>query len=549
MNSSGYLGILHPDSVYKDPKTPLLRKYLYTKLKYLFHFSNELKLFGSIGNQEKFCINIYSNANNEINFYSISNLFKPSTIEGCFIDSGSVALEGIKKPDTNNVLRWNVDPHMSRLINYTEKELKSIARAFEELNQWESVRLVSMFSKDLIPIVDKIGSFKSRVHYFKNKVTQGWNEVTALNNGTIKEEIKYPSIQNYEMIYSYSHIFTANPIYKNPRSVCKKKSDYDIPFYSLLSDSFLPRTKHIPNIETVSFLKKLGIDEVNKEGIKWIDCYKVVFCKQLNLDIERTLQPAIIPPKTTHTNSLISIVFSDTLKAVELAGIASSIVLDFYVRLAGRSNLYEITLKYFALDLRDKYKHQIIHRALLLNCINKYYAELWNSTKVRIDDFIAWSKKSIPQNENYHGNLKWSWESPVRTPILRRLALIEIDVLVAMALGITLEELILIYRVQFPVLQQNENDTWYDAKGNIIFTCSKGLTGVGLDRSEWNAITKEDGTNRRTLKKGDSYTHTIEKSELHRGEKITFCPPFDRCDREEDYRIAWEHFERELGET
>ncbi len=46
----------------------------------------------------------------------------------------------------------------------------------------------------------------------------------------------------------------------------------------------------------------------------------------------------------------------------------------------------------------------------------------------------------------------------------RRMALVEIDVISAMALGLTLEELIMMYEIQFPVLQQNENDTWYDQK-------------------------------------------------------------------------------------
>ena len=36
------------------------------------------------------------------------------------------------------------------------------------------------------------------------------------------------------------------------------------------------------------------------------------------------------------------------------------------------------------------------------------------------------------------------------------------------------------YRVQFPVMQQNERDTWYDMQGRLAFTVSKGLVGVGL---------------------------------------------------------------------
>ena len=97
------------------------------------------------------------------------------------------------------------------------------------------------------------------------------------------------------------------------------------------------------------------------------------------------------------------------------------------------------------------------------------------------------------------------------------------------------------YEIQFPVLQQNENDTWYDQKGNIVFTCSVGLKGVGVERSIWNSI--------KDLAPGATYEHTIDpqKSELYGGQQTTYYAPFTKCDRVEDYRRAWAHFEKQFN--
>ena len=94
----------------------------------------------------------------------------------------------------------------------------------------------------------------------------------------------------------------------------------------------------------------------------------------------------------------------------------------------------------------------------------------WSKADPRLDNsrFLALSRE-------------WRWETPLRTDYERRQALVEIDVLTARALGLTLElELCTIYRIQFPVLQQNERDTWYDQRGRIVFTCSKGRAGRWL---------------------------------------------------------------------
>ena len=54
-----------------------------------------------------------------------------------------------------------------------------------------------------------------------------------------------------------------------------------------------------------------------------------------------------------------------------------------------------------------------------------------------------------------------------------------------MALGMSLDQLKTIYRIQFPVLQQYEADTWYDANGRIVFTNNRSMVGVGYSRPEF----------------------------------------------------------------
>jgi len=140
----------------------------------------------------------------------------------------------------------------------------------------------------------------------------------------------------------------------------------------------------------------------------------------------------------------------------------------------------------------------------------------------------------------------WQRDCALRTDFARRQALVEIDVLIAMmALGQSLEELQTIYRVQFPVMRQYEADTWYDQKGRIVFTASKGLPGVGFPRRKtkteplgWEDIKDlESGTVERTITDNTLPSGPVERTN-------TYHAPFDRCDREKDYQEVWAHFSR-----
>lgn len=121
----------------------------------------------------------------------------------------------------------------------------------------------------------------------------------------------------------------------------------------------------------------------------------------------------------------------------------------------------------------------------------------------------------------------------------RRQAMIELDVLTAMALGFDLKLLKALYKILFPVLQQYENDTWYDSKGRIVFS-AKSMGQLTYKRNEWEG-------NIKTISPGEKCTRVITDDTIPDGPSeriIEYVAPFDRCDREKDYKTALKFFEK-----
>jgi hypothetical protein len=248
---------------------------------------------------------------------------------------------------------------------------------------------------------------------------------------------------------------------------------------------------------------------------------------------------------------VISLTFQTGLDAAHFAATLSSIPADFWIKTTGKGDLYESTLKRFPL-LRSSSPSSIsLLRILALNCLTTHYADLWSECWDESFRQQRWAKDDPRLPNSFFSNLTPTWQRDcaLRTDYARRQALVEIDVLVAQALGLTLDELITIYRVQFPVMQQYERDTWYDQNGRIVFTASKGLTGVGFPRKgTGRGANKTTGWEDIQDMKTGSVSRTILDDTLPGGpveRTITYEAPWSLSDRVQDYRVAWEFFERE----
>jgi hypothetical protein len=245
---------------------------------------------------------------------------------------------------------------------------------------------------------------------------------------------------------------------------------------------------------------------------------------------------------------------------LKATAISISIIADFFIKSNGSSNYANsifLFLPYMNINA------QIKARVLALNSIISDYRELYEKQYCEDFKIDSWTKKIEPRlNYNFFKDLTPSWSRHVslRTDYERRAALVEIDVLVAIELELTLEELKTIYRIQFPVLRQNENETFYDMNGRIVFTVSNGLTGVGLPRNAdkkappYKIVISGETVDEKPL--GWEDIKEMQEGEIHRTimddtmpngpmeRTIIYVAPFAKCDREEDYAIAWAEFER-----
>lgn len=554
-DDNGYIGLLTPESIYDDPKGQPLRRELYKRLRYHFQYQNELRLFAEVDHHTVYGDQLLGPVRSSSpRFASLSNLFHPSTVDACFAHDGHGLCEGKKEKSG----RWNISGHKKRIVTFTDKELKVMSEAFEEGCDWESAKLVSIHVEEILDVIKRFSDFKKHVIDYNTIITEGLNETISVDKKQIIRNTKWAETKNMEMIFSGPHVFVANPYYKTPREQCILNSDYDIVDLSTLSDSYSARTNYIPNIPIsdfrnlfVGFYKGQGTDGIISDD--WFSFYKAAFRRQIGADSERSLSGAIIPPNSAHIGGVVSVTFDNYDDLVEFSGCCSSTIWDFYVKILKISDVRINRINSFPLGIADKYKPALFVRTLLLNCLTTAYADLWQEMWDAAYKQDTWSldDNRLKPFDQLHED--WAWDIPLRNYFERRQALVEIDVIAAMALGLTLEDLEMIYTVQFPVLQQNEADTWYDQKGNIVFTCSKGLTGVGLDRKRntktgmqgWEDIRGEQIDENTYAGTSPTHTHTIDpaKSELYGGQQVTYYAPYTKCNRIEDYRRAWAHFE------
>lgn len=547
ISKDGTIAMIHQDSHLNESGPNLeFRSSWYARIQKHFHFRNEIKAknFAEIGNTREFSLNIYGPQTSEIEFINGTGFLLSSQLADCFAHDGLGAVPGIK--DSNG--KWETRGHKDRLVTINNHTLQVFQSALGDKSvPLDEVKLISPFSKNILETLNKLISVRSLSASDLCWQASGmWVESSGVEEGFLERKTDFPN-DSSKGLMSGSMVFVGNPFYKAPRRGCRSHRDFEPIDLCLASDDFVPRANF-------HFLGSNAVRSAPNRVLHWdatkrhADCYRVALRKMLGQNGERTLSGSVIPRSVSHIDGLQSASFKKTSDLLIAGSLWSSLCFDFLIKASTRQNLHEPDLGNLPwIDPGKTAKH----RTLRLACLTTAYADLWNGEANTLSP-LPWHSDDprLTIDGPVEGPASWDRTAALRTDFARRMALVEIDVLVAQALDITLDQLIDIYRIYFPVLQQNEVGTWYDRKGRIVWTCSKGLPGIGYledgkspSRKNWEKIIEDGRTDLKCEAVIDFMPggpQTITR---------TFEGPFDTCDRVEDYKRAWAYFEAHKEEA
>jgi hypothetical protein len=581
-SARGISGLLHPEGPYDDPKGGALREIVYSRLRRHYQFQNQEILF-PIAHRAKYSINIYGSSLTKIDFDNISNLYLPVTVDSSYHHDGRGLPGGIKTDDG----KWNTLGHLDRIVHVDQLALSTFALLYDEPGTPACrARLPALHAGALNSVLAKLAAYPRRLADLLNDYvsTEMWHETMQQKDGTITRrsitDFGFPDLPE-DLVLSGPHFFVSTLYMKTPRKTCTEKGHYDVLNLDTLPDNYLPRSNYRPMANRVEYMRRIPrvswVVEGETKGRLVTEFFRLTFRNLISQGAEKGLVSTLTCPGVSHVNAVQSVAFRDINNLLAASAMSFSIVADFYIKSSGRSGLYGSWTYFPHLSLEIQLKC----RVLALSCLTSYFSPLWDEAYTPEFYEQSWSQPEnplLPQEFWSNCTSTWTSDCALRNEYSRRMALVEIDVLVAQALGLTLEELLLIYRVQFPVMQGYERDTWYDIKGRIVFTNSKGLVGVGLFRKGGRNTPKTkistpdgkvcegnfgwedlwaypaEGANDDTLKLGGTskvpdgtvITQWVTDDTLPGGPRTverTYVAPFTRANREDDYRIAWAFFE------
>ncbi|ASR03334.1 Eco57I restriction-modification methylase domain-containing protein [Gordonia rubripertincta] len=540
-NSSGVVGLIHQDAHLLDPAAGKIRAECYRRLLRSWNFLNKLKIFPDVGDGKVFSVNIYRQPSEPVRFLYAATLLAVSTLEGSMeCNIADTEVPGVQTADGS----WDLRPHPDRVLTIDTVILDSWAKLFDPLGTPPlEARLARPLLRSNLNALRKLAAVARRNRDVGFDWSTGWHEKSAKKNRTIRYEttsVDSPS----ELVLQGSHFGVGNPLAATPRSPCRGPYDYDQIDLRDAPDDYIQSTNYVRNVDEKEYVTRAR---------KWGDSpysrfERIALRGMLDPAMERTLISCILPPGPYHIHSVNSFRSHATIDRTALAntiivaGLWESIVLDYLVKVSGNSNLQPSFVDQFPFpDMPIAVVEKIVLRTIRLNCVSKHHASVWAEgvRLVATDDSwtSAWNADPEPLGD-YPTN--WSSSSPLRDEFSRRCAAVELDAITAIAIGMSAEELVEIYRAQFWKVSRRESNMYFDSAGRRI-AMDSFAHGVRQQKNDYKLL--------QAWMLGEDCGDLLDRYTPFAPDADHDEPWFYKPDRETEMRAAYADFEQRLAEA
>ena len=547
---SGIGGLLHPESHFVDPKAGLLRRSAYRHLRRHWHHTNQQKLFDEVTNTASgdFGINLYGSVR-QPHFLQASNAHHPSTIDRSLHHDGSGEPPGIQYPGGG----WDLRAHAARVLTIDGDVLGDWARLFDGPGTpADQARLLRPVTRADLAALSVLADQLVRLADHEYWWTRGHEEDRAKADGTIRWETAVPDSWE-DVVLQGPHFTIATPFAKQPNEGCKSNRDYSEWDLEVLPKRVIPRTNYQRACDPETYQSRLN----HWSGHPSTSYWRFAWRRMTEPGLERSLQGALVPPGPAHVHTVHTIAIEQS-GTVRLAGLWSSLPLDYLVKVSGKADIQDELIRRFPFPKSHPLDAALVLRTLRLNCLTADYAPLWEELwdPAWVDDAWTVDPATEPELAAVLGRVTlgdvtptWSMATPLRRDAERRQALVELDAIAAIMLGLSAEQLCAMYRTQFAVLRKYEYRMAFDAEGRKLCAYHQS---AGYRQSQLQAQAKagdmpKDWSNlwKRYEAWADDPTLQAD-TDFWRGH---YTPPFTRPDREAEMTRAYRAFEARLAKV
>ncbi|WP_225849912.1 class I SAM-dependent DNA methyltransferase [Streptomyces sp. HPF1205] len=517
----GSAGLIHPDTHFAGAREGTIRAAAYRHLRVHAHFVNSAQwAFADLDWAQQFGMHIYG-ASQEPGFLHLSELRDAEVLPGSLAHDGQGPAPGIRNNGS-----WDIRPHRDRVVHVDKTLLASWQALTGATGGVEQTPLLYPVLISEQGAIEALASFESTLSDHTPMVSSGYHESAAKKNGVIRWGNQSVATLS-EVILQGPHIAAALPFSKEPMIPCLSNRHWNTLASTELPETYTPVTNYVRATDETTYRQA----QDTWLGKPFTTFFRLAWRVMIPFNTSRSLQAALIPPGPAHIHNVQSMALDDERLTVLNAGFWASLPLDYLLRIAGRSHLQTSEARKMpAPDPKHPLASALLLRALRLNALTSHYAPLWAELfDPRWAGYEDWANPDWPYLKPLAAGLTptWQYGTPLRTEHERRAALVELDALVAVWLGITADQLTAIFRSRYPQLYDFEMATYFDANGRKIAASSFSY-GHGQTKQDYlDLMAHLDDPERTTPPEG-------------------YQGPFYKADREAEMRAAHAHFQARL---